>query len=201
VTFDDELISRLQALASRPIDPEVETAHASMMAAVPAASGRARFRVALAGGTLVVAMLGGTGIAAAAGNLPAPVQDAAHVALAKVGVDVPRGTPRSTEGCDGKTYKNHGQFVRSQPKGEARAAAAKSPCGKPLVSQDGDDGGDDAEATENETKAPKSQADKAQNDKSQAPESPGQSGDDHGKPESESPGKDSAPGQAKKSSD
>jgi hypothetical protein len=187
----DEVIARLQSLAAAPIEPSLAEAHGDLMASVPASSSRMRFRVALAGGTLIAAMVGGTGIAAAAGNLPDPVQNAAHTALATVGVEVPKGTPRSTEGCNGQTYKNHGQFVRSQPKGEARAAAAKSPCGKPLVSQDGDKTGDDADepkGTENET--PKA-------DKSQAPESSGKSGEEHGKPAT--PGKSGeAPGQAKK---
>lgn len=194
---EDAVIARLHALAAHPVDEHVADSHARLMALAPSGGGsRMRVRTMVAGGTLVAAMLTGTGIAAAAGNLPDPVQNAAHSALAKVGVDVPKGTPRSTEGCDGKTYKNHGQFVRSQPK-EARAEAAKSPCGKPLVSQDGTKPGDD-DADENENKNPSTENKaKAEENKAKAEENsgkpdtseeaPGKSGADHGKPAS--PGK------------
>ena len=59
------------------------------------------------------------------------------------------GVDRSTDGCDGGTYANHGQYVSSIAKGEDRQpgdvpAAAQSDCGKPLSSV-GDDEGDGAE--------------------------------------------------------
>ena len=55
-------------------------------------------------------VLGGTSLASAGvlGNTP---QNAVADAAGHVGLDLPGGTPRSTEGCGGKTYKNHGQFV------------------------------------------------------------------------------------------
>jgi hypothetical protein len=164
VAPEDDLISRLQSLAAGPVADEVAAHHFSLMDGAAPAAPRRHVRSMIAGGTLVVAMLAGTGIAAAAGNLPNPAQDAAHTVLSKVGVDVPRGTTRSTDGCDGKTYANHGQFVRSQPKGAARDAAAKSNCGKPVVSTDKTDNTDKADDETSST--PKGQTpntDKGQN--------------------------------------
>ena len=49
------------------------------------------------------------------------------------------GVTRSTEGCGGETYANHGEYVKSVAKSDDRepgdvAAAAYSPCGKPVQS-------------------------------------------------------------------
>jgi len=170
------------------VDDAVAARHADLLDAVPAtAAPRRHVRSVVAGGTLVAAMLAGTGIAAAAGNLPAPVQNTAHTVLAHVGVSVPRGTARSTDGCPaGQTFANHGQYVRSQPKGAARDAAAQSNCGKPLVSLNGDD------STTSST---------AGSGSSTASTAPGKSGEDHGKsPSAPATGKSTstAPGQAKK---
>jgi hypothetical protein len=188
VHYEDGVAARLAGLVV-PVDDDLAAAHASLMASVPAASGpgpRRRVRTMVAGGTLVGAMLAGTGIAAAAGNLPAPVQNTAHTVLAKVGVDVPRGTARSTDGCPaGQTFANHGQYVRSLPKGAARDAAAQSNCGKPLVSVNGskDDGSSTTSTTE-------------------GADGKGKSGEDHGSSTaSTAPGHataSTAPGQAKK---
>jgi hypothetical protein len=57
-----------------------------------------------------------------------------------------QGVERSTDGCDGGTYANHGDYVSSIAKGADRQpgdvpAAAHSDCGKPLTSASGDDGG------------------------------------------------------------
>lgn len=180
---DEQLIARLNALAV-PVDDEVAAQHAEIMGSVPAAATRHRTRAMVAGGTLVVAMFAGTGIAAAAGNLPAPVQKVAHSALAKVGVDVPK--ERSTEGCNGKTYKNHGQFMKDQPKGgEARSAAAKSKCGKPIK--------DDGAVEEDEAKT---QSENGVTGKDTAPGQnggAGKSGEDHGKAPADA-GKPDEPG-------
>jgi hypothetical protein len=151
VAPEDDLIARLQSLAAEPVADEVAAHHFSLMDGAAPAAPRRRMRSMVAGGTLVAAMLAGTGIAAAAGNLPNPAQDAAHTVLSKVGVDVPRGTARSTDGCDGKTYANHGQFVRSQPKGAARDAAAKSNCGKPVASTDNTDKTDSGDKADDQT--------------------------------------------------
>ena len=145
---DDDVIARLQGYAAaHSIDDELADAHASLMASAAApARGSMRVRTIVAGGSLVAALLSGTGIAAAAGNLPDPVQKAAHDALKKVGVKVPKGTPVACEDA-----RNHGQYVRSQPKGgEARSAAAKSDCGK--KAKDADEA-DDADENEAKTKA------------------------------------------------
>lgn len=182
---DEQLIARLNALAV-PVDDEVAAQHAELMGSVPAAPTRHRTRAMVAGGTLVVAMFAGTGIAAAAGNLPGPAQKVAHSALAKVGVDVPK--ERSTEGCNGKAYKNHGQFMKDQPKGgEARSAAAKSKCGKP-INEDGTTEEDEA----------KTQAENGANGDKGKATAPGQTGDagksgeDHGNAPA---GKPDEPGQ------
>jgi hypothetical protein len=61
------------------------------------------------------------------------------------------GTERSTEGCGGETFANHGQYVKSVAQDPDRApgavpAAAQSPCGKPLaaVGEESDDATGDA---------------------------------------------------------
>jgi hypothetical protein len=68
------------------------------------------------------------------------------------------GVERSTDGCDGETYANHGQYVSSVAHDPDRqpgdvAAAAQSDCGKPL-SAVGDGEGEGAEPPE--TEAPES---------------------------------------------
>jgi hypothetical protein len=189
--IEDELIARLHSFASAPVDDDLAAAHATFMAtAQVVASPRRHVRSMVAGGTLIGAMLAGTGIAAAAGNLPSPVQNAAHTVLAKVGVDVPRGTARSTDGCPaGQTFKNHGQFVRSQPAGAARDAAAQSNCGKPLVSVNG--GSSDGSTTST-----------TGGGSGTASTAPGKSGETHGhSTASTAPGKSTAstaPGLSKK---
>ena len=54
------------------------------------------------------------------------------------------GVERSTDGCDGVTYANHGDYVSSVAHDPARQpgdvpAAAQSDCGKPIPSVDGTD--------------------------------------------------------------
>jgi len=61
------------------------------------------------------------------------------------------GVERSTDGCDGGTYANHGDYVSSIAHDPDRqpgdvAAAAQSDCGKPVASV----GGDSTEAPETE---------------------------------------------------
>ena len=56
-----------------------------------------------------------------------------------------QGVERSTDGCDGGTYANHGDYVSSIAKGADRQpgdvpAAAQSDCGKPLTSVSGGNG-------------------------------------------------------------
>ena len=63
-----------------------------------------------------------------------------------------QGTERSTEGCDGQDYANHGAFVSSVAHDPDRepgdvAEAAHSACGKPLASQPGETDSEDETGT------------------------------------------------------
>ncbi len=84
--------------------------------------GRAKVAAAFAAGLV----LGSTGLASA-GAFGSTPQTVVANAANHVGLDLPGGTPRSTDGCGGKTYKNHGQFV-------SQGGDPHSPCGKPLKS-------------------------------------------------------------------
>jgi hypothetical protein len=88
-----------------------------------------------------VGLLAGTSGLATAGALPNGVQEIAHTTLGSVGVNVPHGDRYQGPECGG-VVKNHGQYVRSQPKG-SRATAAASLCGKPLQAGNGDDNSGD----------------------------------------------------------
>jgi hypothetical protein len=131
---DRSLEARLHQLGTPAIDPALVSVHLGAMAGV--APGRAgiltKFRVAAA--FFAGLLIGGSGLAAA-GALPASVQSIAHTTFAKVGVNVPAGHDRVTEGCgtdtNGQPFKNHGQYVKAH-KGDS--AAAQSDCGKPKVS-------------------------------------------------------------------
>src|SRR2546423_3882666 len=138
----DDLERRLAAFGHHPVPDDVARRHLALMEATPvavAAVGRGQTwsRKLVVGAAFLSGLVtGGFGLAAA-GALPSPAQNVAHDALHVVGVKVPEGKseshPRSTDGCDGATVKNHGQFVSSQPAGD-RSEAAKSDCGKPLTS-------------------------------------------------------------------
>ena len=63
------------------------------------------------------------------------------------------GVERSTEGCDGGTYGNHGDYVSSVAQNPDRQpgdvpAAAQSDCGKPITEVGGGDAGSETEAPE-----------------------------------------------------
>ena len=126
-----ELADRLSALGRVPVDPAVASAHLTAMAAAhPARTVRPR-RERFARGRVAAAfaaglILGGTSLASA-GALGTTPQNTVADAAGHVGLDLPGGTPRSTEGCGAETYKNHGQFV-------ARGGDPHSPCGKPVKS-------------------------------------------------------------------
>jgi hypothetical protein len=96
---------------------------------------RRRSRVRKAGliGALAATMVVGSVGLAAADTLPDPVQQAAHDALGKVGVNVPPGQDRYNDptACPGGPYRNHGAYVRAH---KNDPNAAQSPCGKPNVS-------------------------------------------------------------------
>ena len=85
---------------------------------------------------LAAGLVAGSVGLASAGALPAGTQQVAHTALGAVGVDVPRAERYQGPECGGNV-KNHGQYVRSQPK-EKRAEASASRCGKPLQAGQGE---------------------------------------------------------------
>ena len=136
----EDLISRLRALGRRPVDAHVADRHLAAMAggadSGARAVGRHRLRIVAA---FAVGLLAGTSGLATAGALPDSAQEVAHNALGAVGVKVPHGARYQGPECRGAA--NHGQYVRSQPKGD-RGAAGASRCGKPL--QAGQDGSDSA---------------------------------------------------------
>jgi hypothetical protein len=128
-----ELVDRLRALGQTPVDPAVASAHLTAITAVlPTGAkpriGRERFvRVKVAAAFAAGLVLGSTGLASA-GVLGSTPQNAVADAAAQVGVDLPGGTARSTEGCGGRTYKNHGEFV-------SQGGDPHSQCGKPVKSK------------------------------------------------------------------
>lgn len=126
----DDLISRLRAFGRRPVDPDLAARHLSAMAAPSPADAPPRGHRLRVVAAFTVGLLAGTTGLATAGALPNGVQEIAHSTLGSVGVNVPHGNRYQGSEC-GKVFKNHGQYVRSQPKGN-RAAAAASRCGKPL---------------------------------------------------------------------
>ena len=147
----DPLTERLRDLGRQPVDPPTASHHLTAMASAgrrPGTWTRAKVGAAFFAGLLV----GGTGLAGA-GALPASVQGAAHTTLAQVGVEVPdgHGPTRSTVGCGGKTYKNHGQFVKAQ---KDKAAAADQPCGKPVQAGTETPGATEAPEAPEPTEAP-----------------------------------------------
>jgi hypothetical protein len=128
-----ELARRLAALGKESVDPAVASGHLTAIAAVQPRRTRRPVRGRFVHSKVAVAfaaglVLGGTSLASAGvlGNTP---QDAVADAAGHVGLDLPGGTPRSTEGCGGQTYKNHGQFV-------SQGGDPHSPCGKPMKSTD-----------------------------------------------------------------
>lgn len=135
---DDEITDRLRRMGDQPIDPATQSAHLTALASTPAAS-TVRHKMQVAGALLAGLLIGGTGLAAA-GALPDSAQEAAHSTLARVGLKVPKGHDRVTEGCDtdanGDPYKNHGQYVKAH---KDDPDASKSDCGKPKVSVHDDD--------------------------------------------------------------
>jgi len=140
----EDVVARLRSLGRRPVADDVAGRHLAALAGEaagpvrPARSYRPKIVAAFA-----VGLLAGTTGLASAGALPNGAQEVAHRALSSVGVNVPHGDRYQGPECGGPV-KNHGQYVRSQPKG-SRAQAAASRCGKPL--QAGQDGSDDAGGT------------------------------------------------------
>jgi hypothetical protein len=140
---------RLAAFGTTPLNPAVDArVHARLRRTRASARPRVSRKLVLLAATLAF-VLGSVGLAAA-DTLPAPAQEAAHDALAKVGLHVPPGHERYNDPvvCPGGPYKNHGAYVRAH-KDDPDAGA--SPCGKPVKSVTH---GDDA-TTEDDTHAGK----------------------------------------------
>ena len=142
---NEDLIGRLRAFGRRPVSPDVAGTHlAAMDEAVGATGARVgshRLKVVAA---FVVGLVAGTSGLATAGALPDGAQEVAHRTFGAVGIKVPHGDRYWGQECAGEAKKNHGQYVRSQPK-DKRAEAAASRCGKPVQAGAGDEdptGGD-----------------------------------------------------------
>ena len=134
----EDLIARLRALGSQPVSPETSGRHLAAIKAAPeAGSGRSRSQRLRIVAAFAVGLLAGTSGLATAGALPDGPQEVAHRAFGAVGVKVPHGDRYQGPECGGE-FKNHGQYVRSQPK-DKRAEAAASRCGKPIQAGTGDD--------------------------------------------------------------
>lgn len=120
----DDVIERLKALGRRPVDPALQSAHLTAMAAVRPRARWSRVRVAAA--FLAGLLLGGSGLAAA-GALPDPAQNVAHKAFAEVGVQVPQPERyHDAAECGDEVKANHGAYVRDDK------SRAKTDCGKPV---------------------------------------------------------------------
>ena len=137
---NEDLIARLRALGRRPVDSHLASGHLSAMAAASGAVSRPRTHRLRVVAAFAVGLVVGTSGLATAGALPNGAHEIAHRTLGSVGVNVPHGDRYQGPECGGEV-KNHGQYVRSQPKG-SRATAAKSRCGKPLQAGTGDDASD-----------------------------------------------------------
>jgi len=141
---NEELISRLRAFGRRPVSPEVAGTHlAAMGEAVDATGARGAHRMKIVA-AFVVGLVAGTSGLATAGALPDGPQEVAHRTFGAVGIKVPHGDRYWGPECAGEAKKNHGQYVRSQPK-DKRAEAAASSCGKPVQAGRGDDSAGDGD--------------------------------------------------------
>jgi hypothetical protein len=143
---NEDLISRLWGLGRRPVDSDVAARHLATLegAAGVGASWPVRNRLKIVAAFAVGLMVGTSGLATA-GALPNGAQEVAHRTLGAVGVKVPHGDRYQGPECGGEV-KNHGQYVKSQPK-EKRAEAAKSRCGKPVQAGTGDDSAEQPNGT------------------------------------------------------
>jgi hypothetical protein len=113
MTEFDDLVARLRALGSQPVDPVVASEHLTAMASVRAGRTRpvGRFQRLKVGAAFAAGIvLGGTSLASA-GVMGQTVQDKVADAAQHVNVNLPGGTQRSADGCGGRSYKNHGDFV------------------------------------------------------------------------------------------
>ena len=143
----DPIEERLRRLGGQPVDPSLASQHLTAMAMVAPGGAPLGRRLRVGAAFLAGLLVGGTGLASA-GAL-GPAQGVAHSALGRVGINVPdddgdkkprHNGPECTD-ADGNPIpdlRNHGQYVRSQAKGD-RSEAAQSDCGKPVQAVDSDD--------------------------------------------------------------
>jgi hypothetical protein len=142
---DPQLVGRLAALASAPLDADVAARCASRLRDGTRPHGGVARPMLLVAAVVAVLILTSVGLAAA-DTLPDPAQDVAHRALDTVGVHVPPGHDRYNDPavCAGGPYENHGAYVRTH---QDDPNAGKSPCGKPVKATKHADGS----GTESET--------------------------------------------------
>ncbi len=152
----------------------------------PALPGRKRMlRKILAAKTVAIASvlaLSASGAAAATGNLPDAAQDKVANAAKHVGLNLPYGTERITEGCNTNAetaLRNRGQYLKwvREHDFDNLDAAKASKCVMPVVSQEHPDA-DEGESGNNGQGGTKGKSGEPHG----KPENPGQSGDDHGAP-------------------
>jgi hypothetical protein len=129
---DPQLVQRLAAFASAPLDPDLASRCASRLRDGARPRRRAVRSMLLVAAVVTALLVTSVGLAAA-DTLPDSVQDAAHRALDTVGVHVPPGHDRYNDPavCAGGPYENHGAYVRTH---KDDPNAGKSPCGKPMKS-------------------------------------------------------------------
>ena len=130
----DRLTEQLRRLGERPVERDLAGHHLTAILLSPRRASGSRFsKVTVAAAFAAGLILGGTSLASA-GVLGATAQRTVADTVDGVGIDLPGGTPRSTEGCGGEEVRNHGQFVSG-------GGDPHSECGKPLVSgKDGVEG-------------------------------------------------------------
>jgi hypothetical protein len=129
---DRQLVQRLAAFASAPLDPDLAARCASRLRDGARPRRRAVRSMLLVAAVVTALLVTSVGLAAA-DTLPDSVQDVAQRALDKVGVHVPPGHDRYNDPavCAGGPYENHGAYVRTH---KDDPNAGKSPCGKPMKS-------------------------------------------------------------------
>jgi hypothetical protein len=127
---DRQLVGRLAAFASAPLDADLAERCASRLRQGTRSHGRALRSMLLVAAVVTALLVTSVGLAAA-DTLPDSVQDVAHRALDRVGVHVPPGHNRYNDpaACPGGPYDNHGAYVRTH---KDDPNAGKSPCGKPV---------------------------------------------------------------------
>jgi hypothetical protein len=119
----DWVVDELRALASKPIDADLQARHLARLVATSArAARRRRRRVGIAvGGAFLICSTG----LAAADALPDPVQQVAHAVLDQVGIPVPE--PSEPKPTAGSSEDDPARGARG-PGSEARPAAPSDAC-------------------------------------------------------------------------